>query len=290
MPGTRPSASSRAVRRPSEVCRARSRANAASVRIRRSLPSSEGWKVKNGSSIQRREPRVASPSSEHQHDRADHRRVEAHPELAEARVVDPGQGEHQRDPHDRVDRLADDVVVGVAGDVLLGGDPERVRAEGDDRDRRRRAGRGRGRRRRARARRASRSSSNGRGLRLAARESAAAAARARARRRVRGWACRSLVHRRRRSDDVFDLLGLHVEVLGEDLLRRPVPPSRRRTRRARAWRRRRPRGPGRAPAPRTTTGPPRTRRAPRSRSCRRSRPGSRRRPRRTSRSAPSRLR
>ena len=52
----------RSVMRRSEPFLARSRTNAASVITSRTLPSSEGWKVKNGSSIQRRDPRVASPS------------------------------------------------------------------------------------------------------------------------------------------------------------------------------------------------------------------------------------
>ena len=39
--------------------RTRSMMNADSARISSTLPSSDGWKRKNGSSIQRREPRVA---------------------------------------------------------------------------------------------------------------------------------------------------------------------------------------------------------------------------------------
>ena len=79
--------------------------------ISSNLPSSDGWKVKNGSSIQRCEPRVGGAEHETSDDRDDHRRVDARPELAEARVVDAGEGEHQGDPDDRVDRLADHVVV-----------------------------------------------------------------------------------------------------------------------------------------------------------------------------------
>ena len=40
----------------------RSITNADRARIRSTFPSSEGWKRKNGSSIQRREPRAAAPS------------------------------------------------------------------------------------------------------------------------------------------------------------------------------------------------------------------------------------
>ncbi len=42
---------------------ARSITNAANASISSSLPSSDGWKVKKGSSIHRREPRVAVPIS-----------------------------------------------------------------------------------------------------------------------------------------------------------------------------------------------------------------------------------
>ena len=43
--------------------RSRSSTNADSASTSSTLPSSEGWKRKNGSSIQRREPRVAPPSA-----------------------------------------------------------------------------------------------------------------------------------------------------------------------------------------------------------------------------------
>ena len=41
-----------------------------------SLPSSEGWKRKNGSSIQRFDPRVAVASAEDEQDRADQQPVD----------------------------------------------------------------------------------------------------------------------------------------------------------------------------------------------------------------------
>ncbi len=41
--------------------RVRSTMNADSARISRTFPNSDGWKVKNGNSIQRREPRAAVP-------------------------------------------------------------------------------------------------------------------------------------------------------------------------------------------------------------------------------------
>src|SRR3954452_20807253 len=61
--------------------------------------------------------------------------VEADPELAEARVVDPGQREHAEQAEDGVDRLSLEVVVGAAGDVVPGRLPQGEDAEGDEADR-----------------------------------------------------------------------------------------------------------------------------------------------------------
>ena len=68
-------------------------------------------------------------------DRGDHRRVDADPDLAEARVVDPGDGEHQRDPDHRVDRLAEHEVERLPGNVVAGGGRQGEDAEGDQPDR-----------------------------------------------------------------------------------------------------------------------------------------------------------
>ena len=132
--GTSPSSSRRAVRwPPSRASRGRSRSRRARA-ISSSFPSSEGWKVKKGSSIQRRDPRAAVPSTSTRTIRGDHRRVEADPQLAEARVVDAGDGEHQRDPDDGVDGLADHEEVGVALDEVLGGWRARGDQAGDQRN------------------------------------------------------------------------------------------------------------------------------------------------------------
>ena len=61
--GTNPSSSNRAVRWRSEMRRPRSIANPASAATSSTLPSSDGWNVKKGSSIHRLEPRVAWPKS-----------------------------------------------------------------------------------------------------------------------------------------------------------------------------------------------------------------------------------
>ena len=60
--------------------------------------------------------------------------VDADPQLAEARVVDPGQQQHPDHAEHAVDRLAVDVVVGAAGDVVGGRLAEREDAEGDQGD------------------------------------------------------------------------------------------------------------------------------------------------------------
>ena len=59
------SASSIIARRGVAVLQApeRSTTNADSARTSSTLPSSEGWKRKNGKSIQRLDPRVAAPSA-----------------------------------------------------------------------------------------------------------------------------------------------------------------------------------------------------------------------------------
>ena len=59
--GTKPSSRIRAVRWRSPSARPRSIANPASANISSTLPSSDGWNVKKGSSIHRLEPRVACP-------------------------------------------------------------------------------------------------------------------------------------------------------------------------------------------------------------------------------------
>src|SRR4051812_30962242 len=66
--------------------------------------------------------------------------VDADPQLAEAGVVDPGQQQHPGDAEDGVDRLAVEVVMGTAGDVVLRRLPQGEDAEydeGDGRDRQR---------------------------------------------------------------------------------------------------------------------------------------------------------
>ena len=60
--------------------------------------------------------------------------VDADPQLAEARVVDAGQQVHADDAEHGVDRLPVDVVVGVAGDVVLRRLAEREDAEGGQGD------------------------------------------------------------------------------------------------------------------------------------------------------------
>ena len=75
------------------------------------------------------------PEEQDEADRGDHRRVDADPDLAEARVVDPGDGEHQRDPEHRVDRLAEHEVERLAGNVVAGGGRQGEDAEGDQPDR-----------------------------------------------------------------------------------------------------------------------------------------------------------
>ena len=78
-------------------------------------------------------PRAAGGGAEDEHeaDRRDHRPVDADPELAEARVVDPRDGEHQRDPDQRVDDLAQHEVERVARDVVAGRRGQGEEAEGD---------------------------------------------------------------------------------------------------------------------------------------------------------------
>ena len=61
--GTKPSSRSRAVCWRSLTRRPRSIANPARAAISSTLPSSDGWNVKKGSSIHRLEPRVAWPRS-----------------------------------------------------------------------------------------------------------------------------------------------------------------------------------------------------------------------------------
>src|ERR1044072_1401902 len=81
----------------------------ASASTSRSLPSSDGWKLKKGKSKARREQR------------------------AEARVVDPGQHVHPDQAEHRVGRLAVGEVAGVARDVAqsrLGEDEDADRGEG----------------------------------------------------------------------------------------------------------------------------------------------------------------
>ena len=76
------------------------------ARMSRTLPSSEAWKEKNGSAIARREPRATRAEHASQQDRGDQKRVEAVLELAQARVVDPGQAVASSDPDPEVDGLA----------------------------------------------------------------------------------------------------------------------------------------------------------------------------------------
>ena len=103
---------------------------AASASSSVSLPSSEGWNWKNGSWIQRREPRVEKPSSEDGRDEPDRADVERPLEAPEALDVDERQ-HAQRDRAEReVDLLADDelVAAGARADHV---EPER----GDARER-----------------------------------------------------------------------------------------------------------------------------------------------------------
>src|SRR4029079_10232849 len=75
---------------------------------------------------------------EDEDDREDHRGVDADAELPEPRVVDPREREHQGDADDRVYALADRVVVGIAADLPLGGEPEGDDAADDQPDSRER--------------------------------------------------------------------------------------------------------------------------------------------------------
>src|SRR5215210_7348048 len=75
--------------------RIRSTTKPASASTSRTLPSSEGWKLKPGSGIQDLAPR------------------------AQPRVVQPRRAVHEHEPDGGVDRLAVDVVVRLAFDVVL---------------------------------------------------------------------------------------------------------------------------------------------------------------------------
>ena len=110
--------------------------NADSARMRSTLPSSDGWKRKNGSSIQRRRAARGGAEQEHEPDRRDHHAVEPELQLAQPRVVEAGHEQHQREPDAAVDRLPQHVVVRAALDVVLGRRPERVDRAGDQPDRR----------------------------------------------------------------------------------------------------------------------------------------------------------
>ena len=120
-----------------EPRRAPSMTKPASARTSRSLPSSDGWKLKKGSSKERREPRAAKPKTKTSETLAHEEGVDADPQLAEARVVDAGEQVHPDQAEHGVDRLAIDVVAGVAGHVVLGRLAEGEDAEGDQRRRRR---------------------------------------------------------------------------------------------------------------------------------------------------------
>ena len=60
--------------------------------------------------------------------------VDPDPQLAEARVVDPGHQQHPDDAEDAVERLAVDVVMGAAGNVVGGRLGEHEDAEGGEGD------------------------------------------------------------------------------------------------------------------------------------------------------------
>ena len=97
------------------ISRMRSTTKPASATTSRTLPSSDGCRLKPGSSIQLRAPRVAGASSEHADDRHHQHAVDRVPQLAQARVVQARDAVHQDEPDDRVDGLALDVVQRVAG-------------------------------------------------------------------------------------------------------------------------------------------------------------------------------
>ena len=95
------------------------------------MPSSDGWKLKKGSSKERREPRAAKPKTKTSETLAHEEGVDPDPQLAEARVVDAGEQVHPDQAEHAVDRLAIDVIARVARHVVLGRLAEREDAEGD---------------------------------------------------------------------------------------------------------------------------------------------------------------
>ena len=99
--------------------RMRSTTKADSDTISSTLPISDGWKLKNGSSIHARVPRVAPAMAEHEQQQADQQPVDRVAQLAQPRVVEPRDRVHEHEPDRRIRGLAVDVVVGLAVDVVL---------------------------------------------------------------------------------------------------------------------------------------------------------------------------
>ena len=76
-------------------------------------------------------PSCGRAEEQHQADRADHQRVDADADLAEARIVDLGHREHQGDADQRINPLAHREEQRLARDVVGSRDREREAAERD---------------------------------------------------------------------------------------------------------------------------------------------------------------
>ena len=90
----------------------------ASATTSSTLPNSDGWKAPNtGMSIHALAPRVAVATREHDEEQRDQQPVDRVAQLLQARVVEARERVHEHEPDAGVDRLAVDVVVGLAVDV-----------------------------------------------------------------------------------------------------------------------------------------------------------------------------
>ena len=133
--GNRPSNITRAVVwRP--ISRMRSTRKPDSATTSRTLPSSDGCRLKPGSGIHDFAPRVAVASAEHGDDRHHQPAIDRIPQLAQARVVQARHAVHQDEPDDGVDALALDVVERVARDVVRGRALDGDHRAGDQAERR----------------------------------------------------------------------------------------------------------------------------------------------------------
>ena len=111
--------------------RVRSITNPARATMSSSLAELRGLEAEVG----KLDPAAGAPGrgaeEQHQADRADHQRVDADPDLAEARVVDLGHREHQGDADQRVDPLANREEKRLTRDIVGRRDGEGEAAEGD---------------------------------------------------------------------------------------------------------------------------------------------------------------